>query len=114
MSSKFIQDYSFGRIVIEGRTYTDDVILLGKKVFPGWWRNKGHDMVIQDIKEIIEFDPDILIIGTGSSGGLRVPREVIKNVDFELKGYTTQKACKKYNELIKKSSKVAAGLHLTC
>ncbi|MFP4608843.1 MAG: Mth938-like domain-containing protein [Candidatus Aenigmatarchaeota archaeon] len=109
-----IEDYSFGKIVIDGKTYTDDVILLGKKVISEWWRKYGHELVVQDLEKIIEYEPEVLIIGTGSSGRLTIPSKVSRKLDFELESYPTKKAYRRYNELIESDKKTAAGLHLTC
>ena len=114
MSGDLIEDYSFGKILIDGKKYTDDVILLGKKVKPGWWRKSGHRLHIEDLEDVIKFDPDILIIGTGNSGNMTVPAGVKKELDFEVKSFPTKKACKVYNEELKSGKKVAGGFHLTC
>ncbi len=114
MSGRWIEDYSFGKIVIDGRKYTDDVILLGKEVKQGWWRKSGHRLHVEDLKDVIEFDPDILIIGTGSGGNMTVPANVERELDFEVKSFSTKKACKVYNKELKSGKKVAGGFHLTC
>lgn len=114
MTMGFIEDYSFGTITIDGKDYTDDVILLGTRVLSGWWRVSGHRVVRDDLKEVIEYGPDIFVIGTGNSGRMRVPSELVESVDFEVESYPTKKACQRYNELLETDSKVACGLHLTC
>lgn len=114
MTSDFIEDYSFGNIVIEGKPYSDDVILLEKEVIDGWWRKRGHRVGENDLDKIVNFDPDILIIGTGSSGRMSVPSKLSNKLDFEVESYPTKKACKRYNRLVKSDKKIAGGFHLTC
>lgn len=114
MTPDFIEEYSFGRIVIDGKTYNDDVILLGEKVIPSWWRKRGHRVVVDDLNKILDYDPAILIIGTGSSGRVKVPSKLPRRLDFEVESYPTKKACKRYNELLRKEKKLAGGFHLTC
>ncbi len=114
MSSNFIEDYSFGNIVIEGESYTDDVILLGDEVKPGWWRKSGHRVVKGDLGEVLTYDPDILVIGTGSSGRMSVPSALSKKLDFKVESYPTKKACERYNGLIKGHKRIAGAFHLTC
>jgi len=109
-----IEDYSFGRIVIDGEEFDEDVILLGEKIIEGWWRERGHSVNKKDIETILDFDPDILILGTGSSGNMKVPRSLSKRLDFEVESYPTKNAIKRYNELLKENKKVAGGFHLTC
>ncbi len=114
MNSKFIEDYSFGKIVIDGELYNDDVILLGNKVIDGWWRERGHRVNESDLEEVITYDPNILIIGTGNSGRMRVPSDLPKKLGFKVESYPTKKASERYNKLIRSDKKIAGGFHLTC
>ena len=114
MCSNFIESYSFGSIKIGGRSYSDDVILLGKEVKSGWWRNRGHTVQKPDLFDVIEYQPDLLIIGTGNSGRMSVPRELIKKLDFNVESYRTNKACKVYNKKLDQNIKLAGAFHLTC
>ncbi len=109
-----IEQYSFGKITIDGKDYTDDVILLGKRVLSRWWRVSGHGVSRDDLKDVIEYGPDIFVIGTGNSGRMQVPSELVESLVFEVESYPTKKACRRYNELLETDSKVACGLHLTC
>ena len=45
-----IDSYSFGRIVINGKTYTSDVIIFPDKVDASWWRKEGHLLQLADGK----------------------------------------------------------------
>lgn len=114
MSSKFIEDYSFGEIIIDGKRYTDDVILLGREVRSGWWRNRGHRVVEGDLESVKKYDPELLIIGTGSSGRVTVPSSLENDLDFEMVSYPTKRACKRYNKELEDDKKIAGGFHLTC
>jgi len=114
MCSNFIESYSFGNIVINGYSYSDDVILLDKKVKSGWWRKRGHRLQKPDIFDIIEYDPDLLIIGTGNSGRMSVSKNLISELDFRVEIYKTDKACKVYNKKLEQNIKLAGAFHLTC
>ena len=116
MAAPRIEDYRFGRINVDGRTYTNDLIICPDGVKPGWWRREGHGLHPDDLASIIGLAPDILIIGSGVSGILNVPNETrdwIQEKDIELLVLPTPEACKRYNELAA-VKKVIAGLHLTC
>ncbi|TXT59784.1 MAG: hypothetical protein BAJALOKI2v1_170038 [Promethearchaeota archaeon] len=115
MTPEFIQQYRFGKIVIEGKTYENDVILLGKEVVPNWWRNRGHRLAKKDLEKIIEFKPDLLIVGKGHSGNMSVPSGLPGELNFKVEKYDTNKAVKVYNDKIKKSNqKISGAFHLTC
>ncbi len=111
-----IQSYQFGEIVIEGKKYTSDVIIFPHRIDSNWWRKKGHELHPDDIQEIISEKPELLIVGTGDSGLMRVLPETSQhlaahNIEFIVE--TTGKACQTYNKLCG-SKKVIAALHLTC
>lgn len=111
-----IDSYSFGRIVIDGRTYNSDVIVHGDGVEANWYRKEGHSLCVQDLGRILPLKPSILIIGTGHSGAMDVPQETLQFVEskgIQVVVLQTKEACKRFNELAK-SHRVVAALHLTC
>lgn len=110
-----IDSYSFGRIVIDGKLYTQDVIVFSDRVFSPWWRKEGHYLHKKDLVEILEPKPAILIIGKGYSGVMKVPDNLIdelKDMEIKVIAEKTTEAVKRFNEL--KGEKVVAALHLTC
>lgn len=115
-SAPKIQSYTFGRITIGQNTYTDDVKIYSGKVKPDWWRKEGHSLCKEDIQDILNAKPDVLIVGQGAHGRMSVPpsiREQITQLGIELITQPTTKAWKTYNK-IKDKQDVAAALHLTC
>jgi len=111
-----ISDYSFGRIVINGISYSKDVIIFPDRVFSPWWRGEGHLLQIDDLIEVVKTDIVELIIGTGYYGTMKVPSEVVEYLNK--KGITasiekTPEAVEIYNRVISKRAAIAA-LHLTC
>lgn len=113
---KMIDSYDFGRIVIDGKPYDSDVIIHGDGRISSWWRKEGHKLQESDIKEIIEEMPQILIVGTGYSGVMKVPqgtKAFIESKGIKLLVERTEDACTAYNKL-KGSENVVAALHLTC
>ena len=111
-----IESYNFGQIVIDGKRYASDVIIYPDRVDAGWWRKDGHSLCAEDIRDIVVFNPEVLIIGCGTPGILKVPQvtqEYIASLGIELIALPTEAACKRYNEL-HTTKRVVAGLHLTC
>ncbi len=111
-----IDSYSFGEIVIDGRRYTRDVIIYQDRVDDGWWREEGHSLAIHDVEEALQTRPEVIVVGTGYSGMMRVPpetREQIESRGIDLVVERTREACRTYNRLIR-VRRVAAALHLTC
>lgn len=71
---------------------------------------------MEDISDAINDQPDILIIGTGYSGMMRVPEETIKFITskrIEIKVERTGKAVELFNNM-PKGKKIITALHLTC
>ena len=113
---KAIQSYDFGRIVINNKEYTSDLIFSEKKICDSWWRKEGHQLCYEDLKEAIKLKPTILIIGTGAYGLMKVAPELVKyleekNIQVIIK--KTKEACNEYNKLYRLENVVAA-FHLTC
>jgi hypothetical protein len=111
-----IDSYRFGDIVIEGREYTSDVIIFPHRIKSDWWRKRGHEILPEDLKEVMEEKPEIIVVGTGESEMMKVLPETehyIREQGIELITQATDKACQTYNQLCH-SRKVVAALHLTC
>jgi len=111
-----IENYSFGQILIDGKKYNSDLIIFKDHIYEGWWRKEGHNLCIDDIKKIINEKPEIIIIGTGFSGLMKVSADLIKYLEsmgIETIVKKTKDACDEYNTLYKKK-KVIAAFHLTC
>jgi len=112
-----IDSYDFGQIVVNGRRYTSDVIVFPDRVRDGWWRREGHRLHVEDIEGAIgEGKPEVLVVGTGHSGLMKVLPETesyVKSKGIELIVQDTREACKTFNRLVK-SKRVMAALHLTC
>ena len=116
-----IEQYSFGNLVYKGKTFTRDLIILfssGKeRIISSWWRKEGHYLQVEDLEEVWDFSPDWLVVGTGAYGVMKVSPEVeakAKELNIKLIALPTAEAVKKFNELLKTSSKLAGAFHLTC
>jgi len=112
-----IEGYSFGRITIDGKQYTSDLIIYPDRVDDKWWRKERHLLQPEDLAEVFSLDPKILIVGQGQPGLMKVAPKVAghcRGSGIELISLPTAEAVKKYNELNEKKPLVIAALHLTC
>jgi hypothetical protein len=112
-----IEKYEFGRVVINGKEYKNDVIVYPAKVETGWWRAEGHRLHIDDLREVLEYNPEVFIVGTGAYGEMKVPKELVEQLrerGMTVYIHKTEEACKQFNELINEGKRVVAALHLTC
>ncbi len=112
-----IEKYSFGNIVIDGRCYTHDLKIIQNKVVPDWWRKNGHAVESDDIRDILDIKPDILILGKGSPGRMKCTEKLCRVLErscIELIEQKTSDAIKTFNSLQKGLKNISAGFHLTC
>lgn len=112
-----IDSCSFGSLVINGKTYRDDLIILPTgKVLKPWWRKQGHQLTIDDLQELIDTSPEVIVVGTGMSGRV-IPD---KNLEADLAklsvvfiAASNEKAIKVFNQLVSEK-RIGCGFHLTC
>ncbi|MCP4646922.1 MAG: hypothetical protein GY852_04195 [bacterium] len=110
-----IDSYDFGKIVIDGKEYEKDIIIVEGKVYPNWFRKQGHFLSTGDLGPILEAKIHTLLIGIGYNSVMRVGddvREYCKEKKIKLIELGSRDAVKKCNEIMGKG--VAAGIHLTC
>ena len=111
-----ISHYSFGRAVIDGREYAKDVIVFPDRVESPWWRREGHSLCLDDLESVLAAALRLLIVGTGSSGVMRVPPETLAELEsrgIQVRALRTAEAVRLFNDL-EDGAGVVAALHLTC
>ncbi|MFZ3135969.1 MAG: MTH938/NDUFAF3 family protein, partial [Thermodesulfovibrionales bacterium] len=108
--------YSFGNIKIDGKKFIKDLVIFPEKINSSWRIKIGHLLSEDDIAEILDYKPEILIIGTGASGLMKVDdkvKEKVRSLGIEFIIKKTSEAVSEYNRIYK-DKKVACALHLTC
>ena len=112
-----IESYSFGHMVIDGISYTKDIIIYPDgSILSPWWRNQGHVLEITDLKDLLATPPETIICGTGAMGIMRVSAALKKYLETSNIRFIAQRsseAVKTYNQMAGKR-KVAGCFHLTC
>jgi len=111
-----IDSYSFGTITIDDNKFTKDLIIFPEKINSNWRRKTGHLLSENDVAEILDYKPEVLIIGTGASGLMKVDdnlKDKLTDLNIEFVIKKTAEAVTEYNR-INKIKKVVAALHLTC
>lgn len=116
MSTPSIDSYRFGRLVVDGKTHTRDLIILPDRIIKGWWRKEGHTLLPDDLQEVFAARPDLLVVGQGAYRRMNVTDQVRRSLEgagIELIAQSTKQACEAYNQF-REQKAVAAALHLTC
>jgi len=112
-----IDSYSFGVMKIDGTEYRADLIVFPDKVRSDWWRKQGHSLAIEDLGDILDFKPEVLVVGKGASGLMEIPpstKKQLQEAGIEVVAESTGRAWGLFNEQIEKGRKVAGAFHLTC
>jgi hypothetical protein len=111
-----IDSYSFGSIVIDGKKYRKDLIIFPERIKENWLRRRGHLLTEEDIREILDYGPEVFIIGTGANGLMKVDEKVIEKLETAGIEYMIKKsgdAVDEYNR-VHGDKKTVCALHLTC
>jgi hypothetical protein len=110
-----LENYSFGRLMVDGQEQTRDLIVLPERVVTDWWRREGHSLAIEDLDEVLDELPARLVLGVGAYGRLHPEADVIAELErrgVEVECLLTDAAVRRYGELDER--RTAAALHLTC
>jgi hypothetical protein len=110
-----IQDYSFGRMVVDGTEHRRDLIVLPDRIVSDWWRKDGHSLALEDLDEVIDELPERLVLGCGAEGRLKPDPAVIEALrsrGVEVEPLPTGDAVRRYGEL--DPARTAGAFHLTC
>jgi hypothetical protein len=110
-----IEQYSFGRMVVDGNEHRRDLIVLPDRVIANWWRKDGHSLAIEDLDEVIDELPERLVLGCGADGRLEPDPGVIEALrkrGIEVEALPTAEAVERYGQLDPR--RTAGAFHLTC
>jgi hypothetical protein len=107
-----IDGYRFGRVLIDGREETRDVIVLPERVVRNWWRRDGHSLVLDDLEDVLEELPPRLIVGTGISGRMRPDPRTLEHLGergIDVEVVRTDEAVRRFAELAASQAAAVAG-----
>jgi hypothetical protein len=102
---------------VDGKTYTTDLKIIGDTVKDNWWRREGHRLQPDDIVDILESRPDVLVVGTGYAGNLDIPADLRRDLaerGVRLLSDRTAEAVDLFNRHRVQEENVAGAFHLTC
>ena len=115
---KVIESYVSGRSMrVNGKTYTTDLKIIDDTVKDNWWRSEGHRLLSDDIVDILESGPDVLVVGTGYAGNLDIPSNLRRDLEergVRLLSERTAEAVELFNQHRAQEENVAGAFHLTC
>jgi len=107
-----IDAYQSGLITINGVAHSSSLIISPAKVITNWAPSMFTDLASQHIDQIIQLNPEIIILGTGQQLYFPAPELIARIFEHEI-GFEvmdTGAACRCYNLLVSEKRNVAAGL----
>lgn len=112
-----IDNCAFGVMVIDGKTYTSDLIVYPDgRVVDHWRRKNSHRLSSDDMDSLIKLNPEVIIVGTGVHGQMKPEPDLesfLKKNNIELIAEPNHTAITTFNALTNRK-KVSACFHLTC
>ena len=71
-----IDSFEFERVVIRGEEYKSDILISPDGKISNWDREEEHSIKSVDIEGVLSHKPDLIIIGTGTIGNLKLTEDV--------------------------------------
>jgi hypothetical protein len=116
-----IDGMGFGWIIIDGRKHRHDVVIFPngdvKRRRGGFLMFGSHSFKRKEFEELCAEKMDVLVVGTGTDGVATISEEAknfLEKTGIALVVLPSLEAVKKFNELIERSKKVGAIIHVTC
>jgi hypothetical protein len=119
-----IELFEWGRFKILGEIHSMDGEGVGKDIFlfnkqvKAWKARKGHRLSPEMVTKYITDEIDVLVIGNGVNGALKVPKKTRSSIKAagvkRLIVERTPQACAIYNQLARRGDQVALLAHGTC
>lgn len=95
-----------------------DIMVDTKGEVSAWYERSGHKLKPEMVERALKLKPEVLIIGNGWNGALKVGKKVGKAAAEagvkELMVLITPEACKSYNRLYSAGRQVVLLAHGTC
>jgi len=122
-----IESYTFGKMMIQGRIFTSDLIIFPdqpgqpgqreNRIQANWIRKSGHVLESCDIKDLIMTNPELIIAGTGAHGRMVIDKALerdLKIAGIKLLALPTKEAVEAFNQCTNGKTATGACFHLTC
>ncbi len=112
-----IETYSFGSMRVMGENHRNDLKIIDKEIIRNWWRREGHALYAEDIDDILYAAVEVLVVGTGAYGGMRVTEEAVQAIEgrrIKWVAVPTKEAVSIFNDYHAQRKRVAGAFHLTC
>ena len=110
-----INGTNFGSITVDGKRYPHDVWIFADGSIRR--RDRDHEFTLDELDVLLERRPELVIVGTGQSGCVKIANESIEHATkrgVEVRSDVTPNALERFNEAIRTRRRVAGTFHVTC
>ena len=110
--SNLITGYRSGEVKINHQSYQQNVIVTPQQISLDWPIKAVTDIQNQHLSALIDFQPEIIIIGCGEQHHIIHPKLTVPLIqaNIAIESMTTAAACRTYNILMAEGRKVLAAL----
>lgn len=113
-SGNRIRSYEPGRVQINDDIFSHSVIVAPDRLIADWPPQTLAELKEQDLQLILEFEPEVVILGTGSAQQFpaRAILQHILKAGIGIEVMESGAACRTYNVLMAEDRRVVAALFL--
>jgi hypothetical protein len=115
------EEPTFGSVVVEGKKYRRDILVFAdgtvKKRKGGFLMFGSHEITRQELGELSQGQPRVVIVGTGTDGAAHIAPEAeswARANNVSLLVQPSYGAVARINEFVEQKKRVAALIHITC
>lgn len=105
----------FGSVTVGNKKFHHDIYVdPDGNIVP---RESGHKVSAEEIRTILKSNPEVIIIGTGQFGCVKLLAEATRVTEangVRVVRERTPIAIKKFNELVDEGKRIVAIVHVTC
>ena len=114
-NNNLITGYSEDFIEINKKRYARNLIVLANQLILNWDVTSFSDLTAAHFVEIIQLNPEVVLLGTGSKHQFLHPKitQNLTEKNIPIECMTTAAACRTYNILMSEGRNVAASLLLS-
>ncbi len=107
-----VHAYDEHHILVGEQVFEHSLVLLGDRILPDWRPDHFDRLEPRDLEQLIELEPDLVLLGTGSRQRFPAPALYRGLIDagIGLEAMTTAAACRTFNILAGEGRRVAAAL----
>lgn len=113
-SANLIHAFEPGRVRINEEWFTENLIITASEIVRDWTLTTPGTPSIADLEPVLQFDPELVIIGAGS-GALTPDVDLMAELaarGIGLEYMQTAAACRTYNVVVHEGRRAVAGLIL--